>query len=193
MNALLQCFHALLKRRVCLNGLAPDLKCERRGVNVVFRNGVKAVLLCLIEEAFKHRSLLLCAKELIVRAKYDTRLVQALNDARAELEYAIKAAANIERIDKHDLGLLANTVNATRSLHKPDRCPGKVVVHHDSCVLKVLAFREDVCGNEDADLLLPFGHAAKVLVRVRAKPARVLGWVLGRSRDGLNPLNPTEL
>ncbi len=44
-------------------------------------------------------------------------------------------------------------VHAADALHQPHRVPVDVVVDHPRCVLEVQALGEDVCGNEDADLL----------------------------------------
>ena len=47
-----------------------------------------------------------------------------------------------------------DAVNSTVPLHQPHRIPGKIKINNVSALLKVQAFREDVCANEQIEFVL---------------------------------------
>ena len=64
--------------------------------------------------------------------------------------------------------MLADTVHTAHALDQPDYGPGQVVVDDDGAVLKVLAFAQDVCCDEDAEFIFRLDSVA-LLVACRAK------------------------
>ena len=107
---------------------------------------------------------------------------QALADPRAQPDKPFDAICRHKGVTKNLLGFLADTVHAARALDEADDGPGQIEVHHDGGVLEVLAFAEDIGGDQHAEF---FGGRNIVgrafvprLVAFGAEPAGIMGLVL---------------
>ena len=98
-------------------------------------------------------SLSLILKEGLVRADDFGVLLQALPHARAQADDALDAIGRQEGVAEDGVGLLADAVHAAGALDQADDGPGQIVVDDDGAVLEVLAFAEDIGGDEHAQFV----------------------------------------
>ena len=101
---------------------------------------------------------------------------------------SLDAVGRQERVAEDLLGLLADAVDAAGSLDEPDDGPGQVVVDDDRAVLEVLAFAEDVGGDQDAQFLVRRDLVALV-VADRAEAPGELGRVRRVAGDASDALD----
>ena len=166
------------QRRVGVAGVFPNLVGERGEVHfVVFR---------VVEDAgfFGEK----VADEVVVFFVLEKGFVgaddlgvflQALADARAQADEALDAIGGQKRVAENFLRLLADAIHAARALDEADDGPRQIEVHDDGGVLKVLAFAENIGGDQNAK----FVAMAEILSRAlllsglnrRAKVGRVFG------------------
>ena len=93
-----------------------------------------------------------------------------------------------ERVAENLVGFLADAIHTARALNKPNDGPRQIVVHNDIGVLEVLAFTQNVGGNQNAKFFFRFDLVA-LLVAVGTKPPSVVGGVYGLAGDACEPLH----
>ena len=142
----------LFEFRVAVGGVLPDL--VGVGGEIDFGVGVAvedAGLLVVEIEEFLPLALVL--EEGFIGADDLSVLVQALADARAQANDALDAIGGQERVAEDLLGLLADAIHAARALDQADDGPRQIVVDDDGAVLQVLAFAQDIGGDQHAQLV----------------------------------------
>lgn len=77
---------------------------------------------------------------------------------------------------------LADTIHAPRPLDEPDDRPGQVVIDDDCAILKVLAFRKYIGGNEHAEFVAG-GYLFALTVRFGRKAPNDLGRIQAFARS----------
>lgn len=106
--------------------------------------------------------------------------VQSLADTGAKPDEAFHSIGGHERVAEDLRGLLADTVHTARPLNETDDGPGKVVVHDDAGILKVLAFAQDIGRNQDPQFV--WGrNLPPCLVGLRAESASKRGRIIRRT------------
>ena len=86
-----------------------------------------------------------------VRADDFGVFLETLADARAQADEALDALGRQKRVAENFLGFLADTIHAARALNEADDGPRQIEVHDDGGVLEVLAFAENVGGDQHAE------------------------------------------
>jgi len=93
-------------------------------------------------------------KERFVGTHHLGVLPKTTADPAAQVDDALHPFGGKEGMAEYLFRCLPDPVNAPGPLDQPDDCPGKVVVHHDGAVLKVLSLAQYVGRNQDPQLAL---------------------------------------
>ena len=170
----------LFERRVAVDGVLPDLVGVGTQVHLAVRVVVEDAGL-LGEQVADRLLVVVVFEEVFVGADDFGILLQALADSGPQPEDSFNAVGRQEGIAENGLRLLADTVHAAGTLHKPNDGPRQIVIHHDGGVLEVLAFAEHVGGDDDAKFLVR-GHLLPLVVALGAETPRIAGRVVGVAR-----------
>ena len=75
-------------------------------------------------------------------------------DSPSKVDDPLHAIRRHERIAINCVGLLSDTIHASRTLNQPNDCPRQIVVDDHVAILKVLTFAEDVSRDQNPQLVL---------------------------------------
>ena len=111
-------------------------------------------------------------------------------DAVLQAQIAVEVGGRPE-IGHGDLSVAAaEPIDPAEALHEPNRVPVNVVVHHQVAILKVLAFRQAIGGDEDVDfialgagLLRPGREPRQNIEEFRRAGAAAVAAAAGHQRD----------
>src|ERR1019366_5825087 len=132
-----------------------------------------------------------------VRADDFGVFLQTLAHARAQPDETFNTFGGQKRVAKNLLCFLPDTVHAARTLDEPDDGPRQIVVHDDGRVLEILAFAQNIRGDDDAQFsrwrdVIRFFRVTG-LIAFRAEAASKGGRVFGIAGDSGELFEVTQL
>ncbi len=96
---------------------------------------------------------LLVFEEGLIGADHFGIFIQTLADTGTKPDQLFNAFGGQEGIAENPFGFLPDAVHPAGTLDQADNGPGKIKIDDDGTVLKVLAFRKDVGGNQNAEFI----------------------------------------
>ena len=151
----------LLQRWVTVDGIFPDLEGIRAQIHFRVRVAIENTSF-LREQITDGLIVAVVLKKGFVCANHLGIFLQPLPHAGTQADNAFDPIGRQKRVAQDGLGLLADAVHTASPLHQANDGPGQVIVHHDRCILQVLAFAQYVGSYEDVEFLI--GHNPRALV-----------------------------